>query len=525
MTSLLRRLRRAAASPEPKSSEEGVGRHTLDGLVWILSSAGAQAVLRVILLMVLARLLAPAEFGVVAAAMVAIHLAVVLSQLGIIHAIVQRPELEARHVDTAFTLSLVAGAVLFGLITALAPLIGGFFGFDDLSGVVRALAFVVLIGNVSMVAEGLLRRRMQFRKVAAVSLASYALGYGLTGLALALLGWGVWALVMAQLMQSVLRTGGVLAFQPQPLRLRIERGALWDLLHFGGGLTAWRICSELATQADLLVVGRWLGAEALGIYSRAYSLMSMPTALIGHNMVVVLVPAMARIQRHGERFAAAFRRGLGSLALITLPTSVAFVVLAPEVVAVLLGPQWPEVVLPLQILAPGILFQLGNRLSDAAATALGAVYQAAWRQALYGVTVFAGAVFGQQWGIPGVAAGVLLALIVSFILMTSLVLKLTATSWWVVLGANRPAAVLAAVLGLELWLLAELGRSLELAPLLILAGAGSIAAATLVLAIRATRVSILGPDGAWLLGTLLRRLPARLHAVRGFLRVEAPEAL
>lgn len=500
---------------------DGLGRRTLGGLFWVLSGAGLQAVLRIALMVVLARLLAPADFGVAAAATVVVQLSLVLSQLGLAHALVQRHDLEERHVTTAFTLSLLSGLALSGLIVMLAPLVGAFFGFSDLVNVVRTLALVILIGNVGLVAEALLRRSLQFRKVATASLISYALAFGVAGLTLAVLGFGVWALVIAQLMQSFIRTILMLILQPHPKHLGLERRALGDLLYFGGGLTAWRVCHAAAEEVDSIVVGRLMGAEALGIWSRAYHLMSLPMALIGHNMVIVLVPTMAKLQHQKERFAAAFRRGLGAIALITLPTLVAFVLLAPELVAVLLGPQWPEVVLPLQIMAPGILCQLGVRLADAAATALGAVYQAAWRQALFGLTVLVGAIIGQSWGLPGVAVAVLFALFLNFTLMTSLVLRLIGVSWREVLVAHRPGAMLAAVLGAEVWLLVEVGRMLELPPLATLVFGAMIIGATLIVIIRATRVAVLGPDGAWLLGLVLDRLPARLGMVRGLLGAQA----
>src|SRR5205085_7294251 len=119
------------------------------------------------------------------------------------------------------------------------------------------------------------------RLLAGLEMATVALGYGAVGITLAVLGFGVWALVGGYLAQTLLKTTLLLAVQRHPLWPLLERRAAGELLYFGGAFTAARIGNYLAGQGDNLVVGRWLGAEALGVYGRAYQLMAGPAVLFG----------------------------------------------------------------------------------------------------------------------------------------------------------------------------------------------------------------------------------------------------
>ena len=143
---------------------------------------------------------------------------------------------------------------------------------------------------------------------------SFAIGYGAVGVVLAYLGFGVYALVIAQLAQTALKTLLLVAAQSHPKRPQLERRALADLLYFGGGFTAARIGNYIAGQVDNLIVGRWLGAEALGIYNRAYQLMTAPANFFGQVLDRVLFPAMVKIQDRSERLGMAYRRGVALIA-------------------------------------------------------------------------------------------------------------------------------------------------------------------------------------------------------------------
>jgi O-antigen/teichoic acid export membrane protein len=416
-------------------------------MVWVAWGAGATAVLKVVVLIVLTRLLSPADFGVVSAALIVVGFSLMFSQLGLGPALVQRPALEPRHVSTALAASTGFGVVVAALIWSGAPLLARFFHMDDLTPIVRALALLFPIKGASAVAENLLQRDLRFRTLANVDVVSYAVGYGLVGITTALLGWGAWALVAAQLTQSTLRAAVVLTLSPPVVRPGPSWTSFRELMGYGAGHSAANIGVFLANQADNLVVGRWLGAVALGLYNRAYQLMAVPTALLGDVLDNVLFPTMARVQDDPRRLATAYLQGTALLSLVMLPAGVVVAVLAPELVAVAFGDKWSALVPPFQVLALGMMFRTSYRLSDSLSRATGRVYRRAWRQACYAGLVFAGAWIGQRSGVTGVAVGVLAALFVNYLLMAHLGLSVVRIGWPQFARVQVPALRLAALLG------------------------------------------------------------------------------
>jgi PST family polysaccharide transporter len=508
----------AARHGAPESDLRG---RALGGMIWTFSGAGFQAILRLVLMLALARLLGPEAFGIVGAALVVIHLSLVFSNLGISAALVQRPVLGPRHVQTAFAFALTSGLLVTLALQLLTPAIAGFFEFDGLSGVLRMLALVPLLNNLGIVAEGLARRALAFRRLAAVSVISFALGYGVVGVGLALLGAGVWALVGANLGEAGTRSAMLLLAQRHRKTGGFDPAALRELVAFSGGLTTKHLGQALAQSLDNVVVGRWLGAEALGLYGRAYQLISMPPAVLGNAIIAVLFPVMARVQHDQARLAAAYRRGTSVLALLTLPIVAAVLVLAPELVLALLGPAWVGVIVPLQILAPGVFLRMVFQVSDSLATATGAVYATAWRQGVFAAAVLTGAVVGQRWDLPGVAAGVLAAQLLYFGLTTQLSLRLTSLAARGFAAALARGILLGALVGLELLLLATVLRQFEAPPALTLGLAAIILAVTGVALIR---LRLIGPDGLWLLEGLADRLPPRLAVLPRLLGLSRPAA-
>ncbi len=492
------------ASPEKK---EGLTQRTIRSVLWSSSGTAVQFIANVLVMIVLARLLTPAEFGVVGAAGVIIAFSQALGQLGLGTAIVQRVDLTTRHIRAGFTFAALMGLLISVLLWVAAPAIAYFFGMDELTAVLRVLLFAFLLRSLGLVAEALLMRGMQFRALANIQMVSYILGYGVTGIAFAWAGWGVWALVWAQVSQTLIETMLFLLVKRHEKRPLFEKAALRELVYMGGGVTAARLANQLALQGDNLVVGRTLGAEALGLYSRAYRLMTLPANLLGDAVETVAFPALAQVQGDMTRLRSAFCRSFTLVALLALPFSIFVVLTAPEIIQVFLGTQWAQAVVPFQILAFGLYFRLGHKMSGSLARAIGIVYKFARLKIVYAISVLVGAWLGHYWGLAGVATAVTLALVFHFVLLVRMSLESLELSWVGFLRLYKPALYAAVIVGAFTGMSILLFREWQFAPLLTLISTSLIFLLSLSLSARFMPGRLTTNELAWWFATLSKQIP------------------
>jgi O-antigen/teichoic acid export membrane protein len=486
----------------------------MGGMMWVAWGSGAVGLLKVAVLVVLTRLLTPADFGVVTAALVVINFSLNFSQVGLGPALVQRPVLEPRHTATGFLASTLFGLLLAAIMWLAAPLVAQFFRMSQLTPVVRVLAIIFIISGISTVPESLLQRNLRFRLIANRDLLAYAVSWLGVGVGLAFLGWGPWSLVVAQLTQVTIRTVILLRASPPFLTGRPTWASFVELMEYGVGQSLTRMGVILANQADNLVVGRWLGAAPLGIYSRAYQLMQVPTGLIADVLDKVLFPTMARVQDEPRRLASAYLRATAALILLMLPAGVVAAVLAPELVAVAFGKRWQDLVAPFQVLALGMVLRAGIRMSDSLSRATGRVYRRAWRQWLYAGLVFLGAWIGIRGGVTGVATGVLCALFINYLMMADLSLSVIQVPWTRFAQVQIPAVRLTLIIAVVTGATTAVTRHFALpAPVGLLAGIlASVVTAAMMVSLAPT-VS-LGRHGIRLRDTLQGYLVARLRPAR-----------
>lgn len=486
----------------------------MGGMMWVAWGSGSVGLLKLAVLVFLTRLLTPADFGVVTAALVVINFSLGFSQIGLGPALVQRQVLEPRHTVTGFIASTLFGLILAVVMWVAAPLVAQFFRMDHLTPVVRALSIIFIISGIATVPESLLQRDLRFRLIANRDILAYGVGWLGIGVGLAFLGWGPWSLVAAQLTQVTIRTTILLRASPPFLRGRPTWTSFVELMQYGVGQSVTRMGVILANQADNLVVGRWLGPSALGIYSRAYQLMQIPTGLIADVLDKVLFPTMSRVQDDSRRLASAYLRATAGLILVMLPIGAVAAILAPELVAVAFGSRWEGLVAPFQVLALGMMLRSGIRMSDSLTRATGRVYHRAWRQWLYAGLVFLGAWVGLRWGITGVAAGVLAALFTNYLMMAQLSLSVIQVSWIRFADAQVPALRL--TLGIALVTAATIATARHFGvhpvPGLIAGIAAAVSTAWLMVSLAPTLT--LGRHGMSMRDTLRTFLVARLRPAR-----------
>jgi len=490
---------------------------------WVLGGTWFQAVLRLAVVTILARLLGPADFGVAAAALVVIGFFRIFLRTGVRPAVVQRPEMAERHIRTAFALSMYIG-VAFAIVVAVGAdaISRATFDMPELGRILQVLALMLPLQSLGTVATALLERELRFDRVMRIEVISYIVGYGFFGLSLAFAGYGVWALVAAYLVQEGCRTGASLLARPHPKSLRVERRAAREIIYFGTGFSVARIGNWAALNGDNWVVGRWLGQEALGFYKYAYELTGMIANVFAAVLDRVLFPAMARVQSDPVRLAAAYRRGVALVSLVVFPTSAMIIVLAPELILGVLGEGWESVVGPFRVLAAVLLIRATYKVSDSMARATGAVYRRAWRQSIYAVAVIGFAWVGQHWGLTAVAVGVGLGIFVNFLLMAQLSLSLAELHWRDVVVAHLGAAPSFAItLGLGLGISAIV-RPLAYHPIFTLLIVALAAGLLLGVILRFTPRLLLGPDGIGALRMLVDFLATQAPGVtrsRWFVRL------
>lgn len=415
--------------------------NTIKGFLWMFSGKGFQAIFQFIVTVVLARLLTPNDFGVVSAATVVITFTSIFSMVGVGPALVQRPKLTEYHIRTAYVITIFLSLFFSILMYVSSNAIASFFNIIEMQKVLKIMSIIFILKGFSIVSESLMQRDLRFKLFASIEVVSY-LAYAIVGISSAFLGYDYWSLVFAQIFQSLVKTILLITTQKHSKRLMFHKESAKELLFFGGGYTLARISNQFALQADNLVVGKWLGPSALGLYTRAYQLMVMPSNLFGQVMDKVLFPVMAQIQDDRKQLSHSFKVGITAVAFFTIPSGILICLLSKEIVIVLFGEKWVSLVPALQVLSLGLVFRTGYKISDSLARATGAVYKRALRQVVYAIGVFFGAWIGQYWGLEGVAIGVLFAIFINYSLMTHLSMQFIDLKFKDIIKAHVPGLIL-----------------------------------------------------------------------------------
>lgn len=445
------------------------------GVIWLGSSTLVISILRLAVIGVLARLLTPDDFGVVAAALIATGFIGSVANHGLMQAVVQRPELEDRHRDTALIMAVLAGVLSAVIIVLLAPAAESVFAIDGVAPVMVALALMPAIDGLGLTSNAMLRRNLEFAFLARAQVIAYVVGYAVVGVTAALADLGVWALVWAAIGQTAVGTLLMIWKAPPGLPRRVTTESARELLPVSFGFTLGALGFFVAQRVDDFGVGRWLGAAALGLYTRAYRLMADPGDRFGQVIADVLFPAMAKVQTQTARLRSIAMAGVGTIAILTIPASLVLSLLAEEVIAVFLGDQWGGAVGPFRILAFGMVFRTSFKMSEAVAKATGAVYRRAWRQWAYALLVLLAVAIGRAWELNGVALGVTLAMGANFLLMAWLSLSLLDGTWRDFFRAHFPAIRLSLLTVPIGWVVAEGVRELGANPLVVLGISGGVA--------------------------------------------------
>lgn len=296
------------------------------------------------------RLLTPADFGLLAMALVFTGFANIFSKIGIAQALIQRKDLKEAHRSSAFWVSLVTGALVFIAILAIAPWVADFYNEPRLVPIISVISTIYAIGAVGRVPNALLRRRLDFRSIGISSVLGTVIG-GAAAIVMAMTDFGVWSLVAYQWLSGVIDTVLQWLWARWRPTLTFSRWATKDLFSFGVNLSAFQLFNYWTRNADNLLIGRFIGSAALGYYSRAYSLMLLPVTQVTDVVGSVMWSALARIQDEKSRVKRIILRSVGLIGLINFPIVLGLFVVAERFIPLLVGEQWIPAVSTFRILA------------------------------------------------------------------------------------------------------------------------------------------------------------------------------
>jgi O-antigen/teichoic acid export membrane protein len=466
-----------------------------------LSGAG-QAILQILVTAYLARLLDPRDFGVVAAAMIVTDLLIGFSQVGLGQSLVQKRDISAVHIRTAFTVCLSLGVVGTVVVASLAETIAHFLKSPDSAPAIRLLSVGFILNNIGIVADSLAARDLRFELLARRRIIGYIVGYPIIGVISGIAGAGGMALVYANLGQIGATSAMMLLSSPHPKKLLVDRDAFRSMWTFGLGFSVARLANTFAAKVDQFVVARSFDLQTLGLYTRAHAIMRFPINTLGQIVEDVAFPSMSALQHEPAKISSSYLKTLAFANITMFPAALFVAVMAKEIVDVLLGKQWANTVPILMVLAFTLPLRSTQRLGSAMLRAMGHSWLVAGAQFVYLFAVMVGAYVGAQFGIVGSATGVSIAVLVQFLTLAGTLIRLTGISISEFAGAHFRAIPIIFLIGAVTYSGRTLCNAMQVGPFATLIVTGLLAGVTFAVPFFLAGEKFFGRHGLSMINTL-----------------------
>ena len=327
---------------------EEIGSKIASGAAWMALFKLVERSLGLISVVILARLLTPEDFGVVAMAMALIAMLDLLGAFSFDIALIQNQKASRHHFDTAWTFNVVIGLVIAALLLALAGPAAGFYREDRLTDVIMFLAIGSLLQGLENIGVVEFRKQLHFRKEFIFLFTKKLVGFCVT-VPLAVAWENYWALVVGQVSSKV--AGVVLSYGLHSFRPRLSISAGKELFGFSGWLMANNLLFYLKNRSVELIIGRMLGPRSLGLFSIAYEISNLPTTELIGPMNRAIFPGYAKLTEDKARLRSGFLNIIGLIAVVALPVGAGVAVMSEYVVQLLLGDQWLDAIPLVSVLA------------------------------------------------------------------------------------------------------------------------------------------------------------------------------
>lgn len=377
-------------------------RKALQGISW----SGISQILRLLInfgiTSILARLLQPGDFGLLAMVLVFTNFVIIFQDLGLGAAIVQKKDVTNEQLSSIYILNVICGIFLAIMLSFLAPFIANFYNEPRVSQVLVVLSTTFFISAFGIVQNALLIKELQFKYLAQIEIITSIIS-GILAICLAYMGYGVWSLVWKQIFSSTFTTILLLKVSHWKPHISLNYAESRTLLKFGLNLVGFNFVNYFSRNLDNLIIGKFLGSSALGIYSLVYQIMLFPLSNVSSVIRKVMFPYLSNIEDNQNKVQITYLATVRYVALLTFPMMTGLAIVAPQFISIFYGSQWEKAVILIQVLSFVGLIQSISTLNDT-------IYQSKGRtdiQFYFGlictIIIAASFIIGIRWNLEGLA--------------------------------------------------------------------------------------------------------------------------
>ena len=368
-----------------------------------LTSQGLQFVIQLASTMILARILSPADYGINAMAVTVTGFANMFSNLGLSAATVQRAEITHEQVTTLFWINAGIGLVITVIVASLAPVVALFYRVPDMRNVMLVLSTMFFISGLAVQHSALLTRQMRFLSLATINISSF-LGGIIVAIVAAKSGFGYWSLIFNSIANIIISTVGMWIACRWIPGLPIRNVGIGNMIRFGADLVGFNVVNYFSRNLDNVLIGRYRGSEAIGLYSKAYQLLMMPITNLRDPMTNVAMPALSRLQHEPEQFKTYYLKCVSLLAVVSMPLVIFMFTCSDQLITLLLGSKWLGASGIFKILSVVALLQPVSSTGGMVIVSVGRSRDYFIIGAINAIIVSCSFVVGLAWGPKGVAS-------------------------------------------------------------------------------------------------------------------------
>lgn len=331
------------------SHSKEVKKKTINSVFWQSVSSATARLVYLVTTLILAKLLTPKDYGLIAIAWLVINTLALFRDAGVGKALIQRQTLVKEAADTAFVLIPTVCLFLYGLSYFIAPYLGAAFGDGQAESVIKVMSVTVIILSVGTVPSLMLEKELMFkRKIIPEISASF--GYALVSISLALFGFGVWSLVFGEITRALFLASLIWFVSSWRPKFTFSRSLAKEMMGYGIYIIAFSIGTFIFYSIDNAVIGKVLGATLLGYYAFAFSLTNLPATKITDVLSRVIFPAYSKLQGDDQALRDSLLKTLEYVSMVIVPIGFAIFAVGPIFLKAMYGSKWLNAIPLLQVL-------------------------------------------------------------------------------------------------------------------------------------------------------------------------------